>query len=55
MAEQFFLLRFRQGINGGFDLMEGVHVERLTLPKAELQLLRVEEVRRSILREPKSQ
>jgi hypothetical protein len=39
MLEQFLLLLFRQGINGGFDLMEGVHVGRLTLP-AELQLPR---------------
>jgi hypothetical protein len=32
MAEQFLLLSYRQRVDGSFNLMEGVHVERLALP-----------------------
>jgi hypothetical protein len=39
MAEQFLLLRLRQRIHSSFDLMEGVHVERLALPVRDLQVL----------------
>jgi hypothetical protein len=40
MLEQFLLLRLGQRIHGGFDLMEGVHAQRLALHKHGLQVVR---------------